>query len=90
MLVSMLPGYYMKHDCARKISEAIRTGILSIRWKSVWASVLTLDLSKEDFKLYVLGGLNEHFTEDVDITARDFVDRALVGRKMHFLEKGCH
>lgn len=72
------------------IKEAIRTSILSTGWKSIWASLPTLELSEEDFGLDESGDSNWSFIEDIDISRedmfRDFVDSALVGQKMPYLE----
>lgn len=69
--------------------EAIRTGILSTRWKFIWASLLTLDLSEEDFGLDEVGDAHRNFIKDMnksrEVALRDFVDNALVGCKMPYL-----
>ncbi|KAM7464234.1 hypothetical protein LguiA_032355 [Lonicera macranthoides] len=70
--------------------EAIRTGILSTKWKSIWASLPTLDLSEEDFGLDEVGDSRRNFIKDMNKSRedalRDFVDNALVGCKMPYLQ----
>ena len=49
--LSNLPDAILTHILSfLKTKDAVRTSILSTRWKSVWASVPTLNLSKSDFQ----------------------------------------
>lgn len=69
-----------------KTKDAVRTSILSTRWKSVWASVPTLKLSKLDFQFK---GNHRWVNDDKEINARlsAFLDRVLMDCKEPSFEK---
>lgn len=76
--LSNLPDAILTHILSfLKTKDAVRTSILSTRWKSVWASVPTLRLSKSDFQFK---GNRRRVNDDKEINARlsAFLDRVLM------------
>ncbi|KAM7515368.1 hypothetical protein LguiA_004951 [Lonicera macranthoides] len=67
--------------------EYVRTSILSTRWKYIWSSVPTLDLTYSNF-MYKAHGINANFQKinSVD-NFLNVVDGLLMGQSQHALDK---
>ncbi|KAM7524403.1 hypothetical protein LguiA_014305 [Lonicera macranthoides] len=61
--------------------ESVRTGILSTRWKSVWSSVPTLELTMKDF----CSKENDFFIDQGGLF--DFLNRVLMSGSVQSLQK---
>lgn len=82
--LSNLPDGILTHILSYLLTkEVVRTSILSTRWKSIWESVPSLDLSEPDFC-----SKTERLT-DIKMKARflNFIDRVLMNHSIPALEK---
>ncbi|XP_061988356.1 F-box/FBD/LRR-repeat protein At1g16930-like [Rosa rugosa] len=79
--ISGLPGAVLCHILSfLSTREAVKTSVLSHRWKNVWASVPILDFDEEEYYLeYVFRTLSRPIGYDPDWFAQ-FVNRVLLFR----------
>ncbi|KAM7515247.1 hypothetical protein LguiA_004830 [Lonicera macranthoides] len=92
--ISNLPDAILSHILSFiSTKEAVRTGILSKRWKFVWTSVPVLDVWEHQFQLKTESSVER--LEKARTRFLNFVDRVLMVPNIHSLEKvyingSCH